>query len=159
MKTLIITICLLFAVNLNSYASFWYKDLEFIAIENFSVDKGADKIMISFDYIINNPNWYNIKIKPSLMNLQIAETDCGDVLIKDKITIKRKTKAAYKFSLLGDASKFIKSGFSSIFTMLSKGKIDFLLTGYLRAGVFGITKKWKMDYTYGMTLEEFMSFF
>ena len=36
MKTLIITIWLLFAVNLNSYASFWYKDLEFIAIENFS---------------------------------------------------------------------------------------------------------------------------
>ncbi len=154
-----LTIWISLLLNFGSHASFWYKDLEFIAIENFKVNKGSDKVYISFDYIINNPNWYNITIKPSIMNLKIAETDCGEVLIKDKINIKRKTKAAYKFSLLGDASKFIKSGFSSIFTMLSKGKIDFLLFGDLRAGAFGFTKKWKMDYTYGMTLEEFMSFF
>ena len=158
MKT-VYTICISFLLSFSSHASFWYKDLEFIAIENFKVDRGSDKIFISFDYIINNPNWYNITIKPSILNLKIAETDCGDVLIKDKINIKRKTKAAYQFSLSGDASKFIKSGFSSIFTMLSKGKIDFQLLGNLRAGIFGFTKKWKMDYTYGMSLEEFMSFF
>lgn len=155
----IFAFCLAISLCFNSSASFWYKDLEFIGIENFRVDKGADNIIISFDYIINNPNWYNVTIKPSLMNLNIADTDCGDVLIKDKINIKRKTKAAYQFSLLGETSKFIKSGFSSIFTLLSKGKIDFVLAGELRAGIFGITKKWKMDYTYGMTLEEFMSFF
>lgn len=158
MKT-ILSLCLILTLSFNSKASFWYKDLEFIAIENFSVQKGANNMIISFDYIINNPNWYNITIKPSTLNLKIAETDCGDVLIKDKINIKRKTKAAYKFSLLGDTSKFLKSGFSSIFKMLSQGKINFVLTGDLRAGVFGVTKKWKMDYVYAMTLEEFMSFF
>jgi LEA14-like dessication related protein len=158
MKT-ILTIWITLFLCFNSQASFWYRDLELIAIENFKVEKGADKFVISFDYIINNPNWYNITIKPSIMNLKIAGTDCGDVLIKDKINVKRKTKAAYKFSLLGDTQKFIKSGFSSIFTILSQGKIDFFMSGNLRAGVFGITKKWKMDYTYGMTLEEFMSFF
>ena len=156
---IVITIWFIGLLAFKSHASFWYKELEFIDIVNFEVEKGADKIYISFDYIINNPNWYNITIKPSLLNLKIADSDCGEVLIKDKINIKRKTKAAYKFSLLGDASKFLKSSFSSIFTLLSKGKIDFVLAGDLRAGVFGIAKKWKMDYTYGMTLDEFLSFF
>lgn len=155
----IFTFLIALTLSFNTQASFWYKDLEFISIENFAVNKGADKIIISFDYIINNPNWYNITIKPSVMNLTIANTDCGDVLIKDKVNLKRKTKAAYRFNVMGDATKFMRGSFSSIFTMLTKGQIDFVLMGDLRAGVFGITKKWKMDYTYGMTLEEFMSFF
>ncbi len=142
-----------------SHASFWYKDLEYLAMENFKAAKDEKRMLISFDYIINNPNWYNITLKPSVLKLTIAGADCGEVMILDKINIKRKTKAAYAFVLLGDASKFIKSGFSSVFTMLSKGAIDFRLVGDLKAGVFGLTKKWKMDYTYKMTWDEFMSFF
>ncbi|MFK8037749.1 MAG: hypothetical protein AB8B74_05625 [Crocinitomicaceae bacterium] len=155
----VLSVCLFLFLSFNTHASFWYKDLEFIAMENFNVQKGSKNTIISFDFIINNPNWYNISIKPSILNLKIADTNCGDVLIKDKVNVKRKTKAIYKFSLLGDTSKFLKSGFSSIFKMLSQGKIDFVLAGYLRAGVFGITKKWRTDYTYAMTLDEFMSFF
>ena len=85
------SLCFSFLITFNSHSSFWYKDLEFIAIENFSVAKGEDKIAISFDYIINNLNWYNITIKPSVLNLNIADTDCGEVLVLDKINIKRKT--------------------------------------------------------------------
>ena len=40
------------SITFRSQASFWYKDLEFISIENFSVDKGAENIIINFDYII-----------------------------------------------------------------------------------------------------------
>ncbi|MFD1551855.1 hypothetical protein DNU06_01845 [Putridiphycobacter roseus] len=152
-------LCFNFFITFNSFSSFWYKDLEFLAIENFSVAKGEDKIAISFDYVINNLNWYNITIKPSVLNLNIADTDCGEVLVLDKINIKRKTKGAYKFTLIGETSNFLKSGFSSIWTMLSKGEIDFILKGDLKAGVFGMTKKWKMEYIYKMTWNEFMSFF
>ncbi len=156
-----IIILLLFSIGIytHSNASFWYRDLEYLAMENFKVAKDKERMIIAFDYVINNPNWYNITLKPSVLKLTIAGSDCGEVMILDKINIKRKTKAAYAFVLLGDASKFIKSGFSSVFNMLSKGQIDFNLLGDLKAGVFGLTKKWKMDYTYKMTWSEFMSFF
>ena len=152
---------LLFSLGLcfPAKASFWYKDLEYLAMENFKAAKGDGKMLISFDYIINNPNWYNITLKPSVLKLTIAGSDCGEVMILDKINIKRKTKAAYAFTLVGDSSKFLKSGFSSVWTMISKGEIDFNLLGALKAGVFGLTKKWKMDYTYKMTWQEFTSFF
>ena len=159
MKKLIVVL-LLFTSVFTVKGSFLYKDLEFIAMENFSVTKGEENINIGFDYVINNPNWYGVNIKPSNLKLTIADTDCGEVSIPEKIKIKRKTNGkGYAFVLIGDITKFSKSGFSSIWSMMSKGKIDFNLKGVLKAGVFGMTKKWNLDYTYEMTWSEFMSFF
>jgi hypothetical protein len=158
MKKILIITVLCFSV-FSTKASFLYKDLEFIAMENFSVTKGEENINIGFDYVIKNPNWYGMHIKPSTLKLTIADTDCGEVTVPEKIKIKRKSKNSYPFVLIGDMSKFSKSGFSSLWSMMSKGKIDFNLKGELKAGVFGLTKKWKLDYTYEMTWSEFMSFF
>lgn len=155
----ILLICLISISTFTAKSSFWYKDLEFLAMENFEVTRGEEKISIKFDYVINNPNWYAVTIKPSILKLTVADTDCGEVAIPEKIKVKRKKKGSYPFVLIGDASKFTKSGFSSIWSMISKGQIDFNLRGTLKAGLMGITKKWKLDYTYEMTWSEFMSFF
>ena len=157
MKKVILTF-IIFLSTLNVNASFWYKDIEFLSMENFEVTKGA-MYSISFDYVINNPNWFSVIIKPSHLDLTIADNDCGTVYIPEKLKIKRKTKARYPFVITADASKFVKSGFGSIWTMLTSGQVDFNLNGFLKAGVLGITKKIKMDYTYEMTWSEFMSFF
>lgn len=149
----------LLVLSFQSHANFWYKDVEFISMENFEVNRGDEKIAIKFDYVINNPNWYSVIIKPSTLNLTIAEVDCGQVFIPEKIKLKKKTQGRYPFVLIGDASKFIKSGFSSIWSIFTRGQVDFTLTGKLKAGLMGITKKWDMDYTYELTMEEFMSFF
>ena len=158
MKKLIFVLVVIFSVS-SARSSFWYKDLDFLAMENFEVTKGEETIAIKFDYVIKNPNWYGVTIKPSQLNLTIAETDCGEVSIPEKLKIKRKKKGSYPFVLIGDTSKFTKSGFSSLWSLMSKGKIDFNLKGTLKAGVMGLTKKWKLDYTYEMTWSEFMSFF
>lgn len=158
MKKLLIILTILVS-TFSARSSFWYKDLEFLAMENFDVTKGEEKIAIKFDYVIKNPNWYGVTIKPSQLNLTISGTDCGEVSIPEKLKIKRKKKGSYPFVLIGDASKFTKSGFSSLWSMISKGKIDFNLKGTLKAGLMGITKKWKLDYTYEMTWSEFTSFF
>ena len=149
---------IIFLTTLNVNASFWYKDIEFLSIENFEVTKGA-MYSISFDYVINNPNWYSIIIKPSHLDLIIADNDCGTVYIPEKLKIKRKTKASYPFVITAEASKFINTGFGSIWTMLTSGQVGFNLNGFLKAGVLGFTKKIKMDFTYEMTWSEFMSFF
>ena len=155
----IIALSLIILSTFSAKSAFWYKDLEFLAMENFDVTRGDETIAIRFDYVIKNPNWYGVVIKPSNLKLTIADTDCGEVAIPEKLKIKRKKKGKYPFVLIGDASKFVKSGFSSLWSMISKGQIDFNLKGTLKAGVMGLTKKWKLDYTYKMTWSEFMSFF
>lgn len=136
-----------------------FKDPEFITMENFSVERKNGKMYIGFDYVINNPNWFGIKIKPSSLFLTIAGQDIGWVRIEDKIKLKGKTEAGYPFLVIGDASNFVKSMFSSIWGILTGQGIDFNLKGKIKAGVFLFAMKWKMDYTYKMTNEEFMSFF
>jgi len=158
MKGLFIVLLTLLT-TFSAQSSFWYKDLEFFAMENFKVSKSEDKIVIKFDYVIQNDNWYGVTIKPSLLNLNIAGSDCGDVYIPKKIKIKRKSKSSYPFVLVGDASKFTRSGFLSVFTMFTKGSVDLILKGKIKAGIFGLAKKWDLDYLYKMTVQELMSFF
>jgi hypothetical protein len=158
MKGLLIVLLIL-TTTFSAKSSLWYKDLEFLAMENFKVAKSEDKIIIKFDYVIKNDNWYGVTIKPSLLNLNIAGSDCGDVYIPKKIKIERKTKASYPFVLVGDASKFSKSGFRSVWDMFTKGSVDLILKGKIKAGIFGLAKKWYLDYLYKMSLQEFMSFF
>lgn len=128
-------------------------------MENFSVKRDDGKIFIQFDYVINNPNWYAIIIKPSVLKLTVAETDCGLVEVKDKIKILRKKQGNYPFVLVGDASKFAKSGFSSIWSLITGQGVAFNIKGKLDAGLVVFKKKWALDYTYKMTFDEFLSLF
>lgn len=157
MKRLVL---ILFAlVSLSANASFLYKDLEFKSMENFKVERKDGKVYIRFDYVIYNPNWYSVVIKPSSLFLKIAGEDCGWVKIEDKIKIKNKKEGHYPFVLKGDASNFVKSTFSSLWAMMTGEGVDFNLNGKLKAGVSVFRKKWAMDYTYSMTFDEFLSFF
>jgi LEA14-like dessication related protein len=103
MKSIFILLLVL-VTTFSAKSSLWYKDLEFLAIENFKIAKSEDKIIIKFDYVIKNDNWYAVTIKPSLLNLNIADEDFGDVYIPKKIKIKRKSQSSYPFVLVGDAS-------------------------------------------------------
>jgi len=158
MKNIFILLVVL-STTFTAKSSFWYKDLEFLAMENFKVSKSEDKIIIKFDYVIKNDNWYAVNIKPSLLNLNVADSDCGDVYIPKRVRIKRKSKLSYPFVLVGDASKFTKSGFKSVWNMFTKGSVDFILKGKIKAGIFGFAKKWDLDFLYKMTYKELMSFF
>ncbi len=157
MSRLILLLSLCFSLSAN--AGFLYKDLEFLAMENFSVERKNDKVYIHFDYVIENPNFYGIILKPSSLKLKVADVDCGVVNTEEKIKIHRKKKGSYPFVLVGDGSSFVKSGFASLWYLISGKGVDFNLTGKLNAGVVLFTRKWPLDYTYKMTFEEFLSLF
>lgn len=146
-------------VSLVSYSETEMKDLQFHAMENFSVEKRNDRVFVGFDYVITNPNWYSIVIMPSSLFLRIAEQDCGWVSVDEKLKVKAKTKAGYHFVLSGSASQFTKSSFSSIWNMMTGKGIAFHIAGKLKAGVSLLRLKIAVDYTYTMTFDEFLSFF
>lgn len=148
-----------FFVVVNAKASFLYKDLEFLGMENFSVNKKEGNIYVGFDYVINNPNWYAVIIKPSTLQLTVADVDCGWVKIPEKIKIERKREGKYPFVLVGDGSKFVKSGFASILYLITGRGVGFNLKGKLNAGLTVFKKKWDLDYTYTMSFEEFLMLF
>lgn len=157
MKYLILPFIFLFFTPV--FAETEMKDLEFHAMENFSVEKRNDRVYVGFDYVITNPNWYNIVIMPSSLFLRIADQDCGWVSVDEKLKVKKKTKAGYHFVLSGSSSQFAKSSFSSIWNMMTGKGISFHIAGKLKAGVSLLRIKIGVDYTYTMTFDEFLSFF
>jgi LEA14-like dessication related protein len=156
MKRLFLIVILFVASS--SYAPF-FKDLEFKAMKNFDMKKRNDKMVIGFDYVIYNPNWYNIVIKESSLKLTVANQDCGWAHVDNKIKIKKKSEAPYHFELVGDAEKFAKSTFTGVWDFITGKGIAFNIKGDVKAGAFLIRAKWAVDYTYTMDFEEFMSFF
>ncbi|MEX1001557.1 MAG: hypothetical protein WDZ35_05530 [Crocinitomicaceae bacterium] len=136
-----------------------FEEIELKAMKDFSVEKKNGKMHIGFNYVIKNPNKMAVVIKPSSLFLTIADQGCGWVRIEEKIRIKRKSEGEYRFMMVGNTENFVKSAFSSVWGLLTGNGIDFNIKGKLNAGIFLFKKKWKMDYTYKMTNEEFMSFF
>jgi hypothetical protein len=157
MRGLFFVVALITAISAKAQQD--YKDIIFYGMENFDVQKKNGKVYIHFDYVIENPNWYSATIMPSSLALIIADQPCGSVNVEEKIKLKGKTKAGYRFSLVGESSQFAKSTFSSMWNMMSGKGIDFTIRGKLKAGIFIFRPKWKVDYTYKMTFDEFLSFF
>lgn len=157
MKKLLFILALFAGLAANAEQEFQYP--EFLAMEKFTVEKKDGKVYVGFDYVIKNPNWYNIVIMPSNLFLKIADVDCGSVQVQNKIKLIRKETRGYHFVLVGDESQFLKSSFSSIWNMMLGNGITFNIAGKLKAGVFIARPKWAVDYTYRMTMDEFLSFF
>jgi len=99
MQKIFFIAALFFTISSNAEQEF--KDLEFLAMENFSVEKKEGMVHVGFDYVINNPNWFSIVILPSSLFLKIADTDCGWVKVQEKIKVKGKKTAGYHFVLVG----------------------------------------------------------
>jgi LEA14-like dessication related protein len=162
MKTL--TLSLFLIIGISSYSekipnSSTFTEPEVTGMENFSIERKSGKMYIGFDFIIKNPNRIGIVIKPSSIHLNIAGQDVGWVRIEEKIKIKRKSENSYPFMLVGNSGDFVKSGFSSIWSLITGNGVDFKMKGVVKAGVFFFKKKWKIDFTYKMSNDEFMSMF
>ena len=136
-----------------------FKEPEVTGMENFSVERKNGKMHIGFDFIIKNPNKIGVVIKPSSLFLTIAGQDMGWVRVEKKIKIRKKSEDSYPFMLVGNAGDFVKSAFSSIWSMILGQGVDFNIKGTVKAGVFFFKKKWKVDFTYKMSNSEFMSMF
>ena len=136
-----------------------FTEPEVMGMDNFSVERKNGKMYIGFDIVIKNPNKLAIVIKPSSLQLHIADKKVGWVRVEEKMRIKRKSELSYPFMLVGNAGDFVKSAFSSIWDLILGKGVDFNVKGTVKAGVFFFKKKWKLDITYKMTNEEFMSMF
>ena len=162
MKSLTLSFFILFLTSSFAFEgpeSVEFSEPEVTDIKNFSVERRDGKMYLGFDIVIKNPNKLAIIIKPGSLLLKIADEKVGWVRVEEKMKIKRKSENAYPFMLVGNAGDFVKSTFSGIWSMLTSDGVDFNVKGTIKAGVFFFKKKWKVDITYKMTNEEFMSMF
>lgn len=124
---------------------FEYEDVEFLGMERFNLEKqSTEQVLVKLDLKINNPNTYNITIKPAVLDIYINGKYAGKTKMKDKIVLKKKTTGVYPFYLQAKTKDLMTAATSSLGAMLT-GKVRLGIKGNIKAKAYGVGKKFYIN--------------
>ena len=93
-------ILLLFILIISLSGCLEYKEVEVIEVTEVGVKNiSASGVNVEVAMQVKNPNKYNISIIDSDLNLLIKGKKMGTAKIKEKVTLKKKSNAIYRFTL------------------------------------------------------------
>jgi len=143
MKTSLLTlVALLFVLT----GCFDYDDVVYQGIENVKMGKPKEgKTAISFNIKLDNPNNFNIKIKPSDLTIFLGGKELGDVHLTEKLVIQKYASRSYPISVEARLKDVAKSGLIGVFELATKKTVTVRFKGFVRASVRGITQKRYID--------------
>ena len=132
---------------------FSYKDLNFDGVENFKMGKIQEgSIDFGFDVKLENPNKYNIKIKPTDLQVFLGDNELGMARLDKKLVIKKNSKASYPVVINAKLLQAAGAGFSSVMELATKKSADVRIVGPVKGSVYGITRKMEVDETRSIDL-------
>jgi LEA14-like dessication related protein len=122
---------------------FEFENLEFHGIEKVQMPKMDDhEILIDLSIKVENPNKFNIKLKPSQVAVFLNEKKLGTIHIDEKLKFLKKVENVYSTQL---KIKLEDGAFFSLLKMATKDEIPLRFKGKIKGSVFGISKKIEVD--------------
>lgn len=113
--------------------------------ENFKLAKmEGQTIQFNAGAIIENENWFGLKVKPSTFELYVEDDYMGTVKLDKKVKIKRKSDAYVEGQFTGQLEK---GALLKVMTLMGKSEIKVRLKGKAKGGVFIFSKKFEVDET------------
>jgi LEA14-like dessication related protein len=137
---------LLFVFSLSSCLE--YKEVEVIKVVEIGVKeisvKGVD---VEVAMQVKNPNNYNISIVDSDLNLLIKGKKMGSATIKEKVTLKKKSTAVYRFTLQSSFKDLSLSSLPVLMSIMGQNSMEVQIVGDIKAQAKGISKRVPIDFT------------
>jgi len=133
----------IFIVGLSSCASLDVPELR--GSEGFSQPVfDGNKISFKADVKVFNPNWFAIKVKPSILDVYIEDQYMGKIHLEKKVKMKAKRESTLEFPLMIE----LEDG-AMITAMKYAGKetIELQFKGKVKGGVWFFSKKIEIDET------------
>lgn len=141
-----------FLVLLFIFGSCSFEDVQFREAENFKLDKIEGRtISVSFDAILNNPNGYNLKVKPSSFDLYINGSHVGIIRLDEKIKIIKRSESTVAVPV---TAELLNGALPKLMAGALKKTASVRLVGSVRGGVFIFSKKTKIDETREIPLRD-----
>ena len=130
-----------------------YKDLEFKGISNlsFSRQDGCNPICVYID--IFNPNSFNIKLQSGSGKAEINSKALGNLKLKKRTKLKSNQTSTVQLKISSSGDQLLKTIFNSLEFILGK-KVDFKLTGKIKAKVYGIPKSVSFNETRQISMQD-----
>ncbi len=124
---------------------FEYEDVDFKGVQNFSLaDRTKENVLIRLDLKVDNPNTYNITIKPTTLDVFINGKHAGKTKMKDKIVLKKNTTGVYPLYLQAKTQEIMGAMTGSLGSLFS-GKVKVGVKGDVKAKVYGVGKKFYLN--------------
>lgn len=136
---------------------FDYDDIDFKGVDNFKVEKfEGKKISFSMDVILENPNSFSVKIKPSVVDVYLDDNLIGKTYLDQKVKIIKRKENSYFVPLHVE----LEDGLLMKLMKLSiKAKVKLRLVGKIKGSIYGICKKVKIDETKEIDPQKITSLF
>lgn len=137
---------LLFFIFLSvGMASCTFHEPAFNGGEKFHLEKiDGQEVNFTAGGIIENANWFGIKVKPSMLDLYVEGDYFGKVSLDKKIKIKRKSNNYVEGIFTADLED---GAMLKALSLVRKNDVKVRLKGKAKAGVFIFSKKLSVDET------------
>lgn len=106
------------------------------------IEMNGNTIKVNLDGVIDNPNWYAIKVKNATVDLIVEDKKIGEIKINEKIKMKRKKESNIVVPLtieLAQGAMFNLVGWAI------RDSINLQFKGAVKAGTFFFYKKFPID--------------
>ncbi len=110
--------------------------------EGFSMNEG--KIIFTLKGTIENPNWYALKVKPSMLEVTIDGKKFANLYLDEKMKIKGKQTVSLSAPMHAELEE---GAMMRMMGMALKDSIRLNLAGDVKGGVFFIYKKFPVNIT------------
>ena len=125
-----------------------YKEVEVIEVTEVGVKNiSASGVNVEVAMQVKNPNKYNISIVDSDLNLLIKGKKMGTAKIKEKVTLKKKSNAIYRFTLQSNFKDIASGGLPVLMGLMMQPSVEIQVIGDIKAQAKGFSKKVPIDFT------------
>jgi LEA14-like dessication related protein len=125
-----------------------YKEVKVVQVIDVGIkDISVSGVAVEVAMQIKNPNNYNIKIIGSDLNLFLKGNKMGAANLKNKVILKKKSNAVYRFTLQSNFKDLALGSLPVLMGLMTQNEIEFHIVGHIKAQAKGISKKVPIDFT------------
>lgn len=144
--------CFLFVSLLSSCN---VQDVEMVKVNGYNIGRDDnDKIKLTLNIRIDNPNNFKIKVKKTDLNLTVSGSNAGKISLEDKIILLKKTETDYDFVLIADSKQVSRAVIQAGIGIALSGKVNLNVKGWIKGKVCGIGKKIDIDEKQSLSIKD-----
>lgn len=133
-----------------------YKEVEVLEVRDVALKEfSQDQVEIEVTLVLDNPNWYKIKIVDSDLDLYLNKRDIGNLKLADKVYVPKKTRSVQTIGIYTDYKDLKENFLQNMLTLLFTSKTELQVTGYVKARGLMVGKKVLVDVKQEVDLKEF----
>ncbi len=129
----------------------------FGGFESYRINKAnAQEVELQLNLKFNNPNDCKIVIKKYELDISVNGNLVGKAISKEKVVLAKNSEEIYPFFLKTDLKYLLAQVMPNLSALFSNKPIELKLEGKVKAGAYGVSKKFPISVSRPLDLQQLM---